>query len=140
MRRRQIQLGCACCQLRNLDGSAGLAEARAGARRRHMQFVAAGVGAEPNWKRVHRQVHLDSDALVQRMQARAGDADGINVPRVHRRPPPPSLEAIAAPYPERDAAWLAVHYTGEYSYADIAGRFSFHFTMVGQVAGGAGAE
>jgi putative transposase len=80
-----------------------------------MQFVAASVGAEPIWKHLNRQVYLGSDAFVQRMQDKAGDADDINVPRAHRRPPPPSLEAIAAAYPDRDAAMLAAHRTGEYS-------------------------
>ena len=114
------------------------ANTRNAARRRYMQFVAAGVGAEPIWKHLNRQVYLGSDAFMQRMQDKAGDADDINVPRAHRRPPPPSLEAIAATYPDRDAAMLAAHRTGEYSYAEIARHFGVHFTTVGRVVRGAG--
>jgi hypothetical protein len=109
------------------------ANTRNEARRRYMQFVAAGVGAEPIWKHLNRQVYLGSDAFVQRMQQKAGDADDLNVPRAHRRPPPPSLEAIAAAYPDRDAAMRAAHRTGEYSYAEIARHFGVHFTTVGRV-------
>ena len=93
--------------------------------------------AEPIWKHLNRQVYLGSDAFVQRMQDRAGDADDINVPRAHRRPPPPSLEAIAAAYPDRDTAMLAAHRTREYSYAEIARYFGVHFTTVGWVVRGA---
>ncbi|MBE5316071.1 MAG: hypothetical protein H4O13_11805 [Xanthomonadales bacterium] len=87
---------------------------------------------------MNRQVYLGSDAFVQRMQDKAGDADDINVPRAHRRPPPPSLEALAAAYSDRDAAMLAAHRTGEYSYAEIARHFGVHFTTVGRVVRGAG--
>jgi len=114
------------------------ANTRNAARRNYMHFVAAGVGAEPIWKHLNRQVYLGSDAFVQRMQDKAGDADDINVPRAHRRPPPPSLEAIAAAYPDRNAAMLAAHRTGEYSYAEIARHFGVHFTTVGRVVRGAG--
>lgn len=103
-----------------------------------MRFVAASVGAQPIWKHLNRQVYLDSDAFVQRMQNKAGDADDINVPCAHRRPPPPSLEAIAAAYPDRDAAMLAAHRTGEYNYAEIARHFGVHFNTVGRVVRAAG--
>ena len=114
------------------------ANTRNAARRRYMEFVAAGVGAEPIWRHLNRQVYLGSDAFVQRMQDKAGDADDINVPRAHRRPPPPSLEALAAAYSDRDAAMLAAHRTGEYSYAEIARHFGVHFTTVGRGVRGAG--
>jgi putative transposase len=138
MRRRDVQPGYASCQMGNLGRSSALVMAHVGARRRDMQFVAASVGAEPIWKRVNRRVNLGSDALVQRMQDKAGDADDINVPRAHRRPPPPSLEAIAAAYPDRDVAMLAAHRTGEHSYAEIARHFGVHFTTLGRVVRGAG--
>jgi putative transposase len=103
------------------------------ARRRDMRFVAAGVGADPIWKHLNCQVYLGSDDFVQRMQEMAGDLDEINVPRTHRRPPPPSLEAITAAHPDRDAAMVVAHRTGEYSYAEIARHFGVHFTTVGRV-------
>lgn len=106
-----------------------------------MQFVAAGAGAEPIWKHLNRQVYLGSDAYVQRMQDKgAGHADGIHVPHALRRPPPPSLEAIATAHSDRDAAMLAAHRTGEYGYAEIARHFGIHLTMVGQRVAGAGDE
>ena len=40
--------------------------------------------------------------------------------------------------PDRDAAMLAAHRTGEYSYAEIARHFGVHFTTVGRVVRGAG--
>jgi len=97
-----------------------------------MQFVAAGVGAEPIWKHLNRQVYLGSDDFVLRMQERAGEVDEINVPHAQRRAPPPSLEAIAAAHADRAAAMQAAHRTGEYSYAEIARHFGVHFTTVGR--------
>lgn len=106
---------------------------RSEARRRYMQFVAAGVGADPIWKRLNRQVYLGGDDFVQRMQERARNVDEINVPRAHRRPPPASLEEITTAQPNRDAAMVAAHRTGEYSYAQIARHFGVHFTTVGRL-------
>ena len=103
------------------------------ARRRYMRFVAAGVGADPIWKHLNRQVYLGSDDFVQRMQEMAGDVVEINVPRTHRRPPPPSLEEITAAHPDRNAAMVVAYRTGEYSYAQIARHFGVHFTTVGRV-------
>ncbi len=108
------------------------ANTRNEARRRYMQFVAAGVGAEPIWKHLNRQVYLGSDDFVLRMQERAGEVDEINVPHAQRRAPPPSLEAIAAAHADRAAAMQAAHRTGEYSYAEIARHFGVHFTTVGR--------
>jgi putative transposase len=109
------------------------ARTRAEARRRYMQFVAAGGGSAPIWQHLNRQVYLGGDAFVQRMQDKAGELDAIDVPRAQRRPPPPSLEVIAAAHSDRNAAMLAAHRTGEYSYAEIARHFGVHFTTVGRL-------
>lgn len=109
------------------------ANTRNEARRRYMQFVAAGVGAEPIWKHLNQQVYLGSDEFVRRTQQKALDVDEVNVPHAQRRAPPPSLEAIAATHPDRNAAMLAAHRTGEYSYVDIAKYFGVHFTTVGRL-------
>jgi REP element-mobilizing transposase RayT len=106
---------------------------RAEARRRYAKFVAEGVDAAPIWSSLNRQVYLGDDAFVESMQALADEVDQINVPRAQRRPPPPNLEAIAARLPDRDAAMLAAHATGEYSYAQIAKYFGVHFTTVGRL-------
>lgn len=87
MRRRRMQPGSACCQLENLDSPAALAKARAEARRRHKQFVAAGVGAAPLRKHLNCLLHPARDGCVQRMRDKAGDADDVNVPRAHRLRP-----------------------------------------------------
>ncbi len=106
---------------------------RAEARRRYMKFVADGVGAEPIWTHLNRQVFLGDNEFVCRMQAYVDLDDEVNVPRAHRRPPPPSLEAIAAKHRDRDAAIVASHATGEYSYQQIAQHFGVHFTTVGRI-------
>jgi putative transposase len=72
------------------------------------------------------------------MQEKAGEVDDINVPQAQRRPPPPSLEAIAAAHTDRDSAMVAAHRTGEYSYAEIAAHFGVHFTTVGRAVRVAG--
>jgi hypothetical protein len=93
---------------------AAFAKAWVEARLRYMRFASEGVGAEPIWTHLNRQVYLGDDALVVRMQAHAGDVDQINVPRGQRRPPAPSQQEIAAAHPahpahpaHRDAALLA---------------------------------
>jgi putative transposase len=117
---------------------AAFARSRSEARRRYMRFVADGVGAEPIWTHLNRQVYLGDDAFVARMQAQTEQVDEINVPRAQRRPPAPPLAAIAAAQADRNRAILAAYQTGEYSYAQIAEHFGVHFTTVGRVVRDAG--
>ncbi len=78
-------------------------------------------------------MYLGNDAFVTRIQARAERGDDINVPRAQRRPPAPSLTAIARKHRDRDATMAAAHATGEYSYQQIAEHFDVHFTTVARV-------
>ncbi|MGK2942182.1 MAG: transposase [Immundisolibacter sp.] len=106
---------------------------RENAIRRYVQFVADGIGGEPIWQRLNRQVFLGDDAFVARMhQTHNTGQDDINIPSAQRRPPPASLSAIAAAHPIRDAAMAAAHATGQYSYQQIAEFFGVHFTTVGR--------
>ncbi|MCG6868055.1 MAG: hypothetical protein LJE91_04785, partial [Gammaproteobacteria bacterium] len=62
-------------------------------------------------------------------------ADQLNVPRTQRRRPSAPLEAIAAEHCERNAAIVAAHATGVYSYSyrEIADHFGLRPATVGQV-------
>jgi hypothetical protein len=110
---------------------------RAQAVQRYAAFVAEGIGGESIWRHLNRQVFLGDDAFVARMQnahdaLRSVTAD-VNIPRAHRRPPAPPLSEIAATHSDRDAAMVAAHASGEYSYQQIAEFFGVHFTTVGRV-------
>jgi putative transposase len=111
---------------------AAFGKRRAEARRRYQAFVSAGVGQPAIWERLNRQVYLGDDDFVARVQAQAGATDDVNVPRAQRRPPAPSLAAIARRYRDRNAAMVAAHATGEYSYQQLAEYFGVHFTTVGR--------
>ena len=112
---------------------AAFSRRRAEARRRYLKFVAEGVGAEPIWQHLNRQVYLGDDAFVTRMQKRRKQSDDVSVPRAQRRPPAPTLARIEARHADRDKAMVAAHATGEYSYQQIAEHFGVHFTTVGRV-------
>ncbi len=104
---------------------------------RYAAFVAEGIGGESIWRHLNRQVFLGDDAFVERMQSardalRSVAAD-VNIPRAHRRPPAPPLSEIAATHSDRDAAMVAAHASGHYSYQQIAEFFGVHFTTVGRV-------
>jgi REP element-mobilizing transposase RayT len=112
---------------------AQFATRRADAIRRYAKFVAAGVGAEPIWKHLNRQMFLGDDSFVARMQKRNAKAVGdINIPKTQRRKPAPDLPAIAAKHRSKEAAMVAAHATGQYSYQQIANHFGVHFTTVGR--------
>lgn len=90
-------------------------------------FVAAGVGAEPIWKDLNRQVFLGDDAFVARMQKRnAKAAEDINIPKMQRRKPAAKLPVIAARHRNKEAAMAAAHAIGQYSYQH---RRSFRRTV-----------
>lgn len=102
--------------------------------RRFTQFVTAGIGHTSIWKDVKRQIFLGDKHFAARMQAMtARSSQDVNIPKVQRRPPAPSLHQIAQAHSSRDAAIVAAYATGEYSYQQIAAYFGLHFTTVGRV-------
>jgi len=112
---------------------AAFAKRRATAIRRYAQFVAEGIGAESVWNDLRGQIFLGDERFVARSLKRGTASNDVNVPKAQRRPPPPSLAAIARKHRDRDAAIVAAHATGGYSYQQIADYFGVHFTTVGRV-------
>lgn len=106
---------------------------RGAAMQAYARFVAEGVKAPPLWSRLQGQVFLGDAGFMARMLAKAAKAPALQVPRVQRRAPPPPLAEIAAAHPDRDAAIVAAHATGQYSYTQIAEFFGVHFTTVGRI-------
>lgn len=111
---------------------AAFAKRRPTAIRRYMQFVADGVGAESVWNDLNGQAFLGDADFVTRSLKRVKASDDVNIPKAQRRAPPPSLATIARRYADRDAAMVAAHATGGYSYQQIADYFGVHFTTVGR--------
>ena len=102
--------------------------------RRYTQFVAEGIGQDSIWRDLNRQVFLGDDRFVSRMQEKIkGVSQDVNIPKAQRRPPAPSLKAIAAAHDSRNPAIVAAHATGQYSYQQIAEFFGLHFTTVGKI-------
>jgi len=107
---------------------------RSTAFRRYTQFVAEGIGRDSIWKNLNRQVFLGDDRFVSLMQEKIkGVSQDVNIPKAQRRPPAPSLQAIAAKHDSRDYAIVAAYATGQYSYQQIAEFFGLHFTTVGKI-------
>ena len=103
------------------------------ARVRYRHFVEAGAGQDP-WGGLRQQIYLGDQAFVEQMQARTGiRGDALTVPRTQRRPPAPPLAVIAAAHQDRNAAIVAAHATGAYSYRAIAEHFGIHPATVGRV-------
>jgi DNA-directed RNA polymerase specialized sigma24 family protein len=100
--------------------------------------VAEGIGREPIWSGLNRQVFLGDDRFVARALAeRAGGASArppaADIPKVQQHPPAEPLAVIAAREPDRDRAIVAAHASGAYSYQQIAAAFGLHFTTVGRI-------
>jgi len=97
------------------------------------KFVLAGIGAEPIWDNLKRQVFLGDDSFVNRVLAKSEAADDINIPRIHRRPPAPTLEEIERAHSTRNEGIYAAWATGEYSYSQIAAHYGLYYTTVGGI-------
>lgn len=97
-------------------------------------FVHDGMEAGSLGRQVVRSIFLGDESFIQQaLEQRAGLKDDFDIPKVQRRAPPPTLECIEGAHADRDAAMVAAHATGEYSYAEIARHFGVHFTTVGRV-------
>ena len=112
---------------------AAFAKRRADARRRYIEFVAEGKGVDSIWIHLKNQVFLGDDAFIAKSLRHKKVNDDVNVPKAHRRPPTPSLEKIAIRHRSRDAAIIAAHSTGGYSYQQTGEHFGMHFTSVGRI-------
>jgi putative transposase len=69
---------------------------------------------------------------MQRNAEIAGDT--LSVPQAQRRPP--ALAQIPQGSGEREAAILAAHATGAYTYRDIAEHFRVHLATFGRLVRG----
>jgi len=104
------------------------------ARTAYQRFVQEGIGAESIWAGLSRQVFLGDHRFVERMQRKLGaQRDDVQIPKVQRRKPPPSLEQLYRKAGSRDVAIAAAHATGEYSYSQIGAFFGLHFATVGRI-------
>jgi len=91
--------------------------------KRYEEFVLAGIGLAPIWDNLNRQVFLGGEAFINRMLDLSRAKDDLNIPRVQRRPPAPSLPDIASQHDSRDAGIRAAWATGDYSYSQIAKHY-----------------
>jgi putative transposase len=102
--------------------------------RRYIRFVSEGGNQISIWNNLNRQVFLGDDRFVVRMQDKIkGLSQDVNIPKVQRRPPAPSLAKIAKAHESRNHAAVSAYASGEYSYQQIADFFNLHFTTVGKI-------
>jgi len=98
----------------------------------YRQFVHDGFDATSIWSGLAKQVFLGDDGFVERMQSKLGDErDDIQIPKLQRRAPAPTLAELAERAPNRDTAIVAAHAIGAYSYTEIGAFFGLHFATIG---------
>lgn len=104
------------------------------ARKAYKRFVQGGIGSESIWNELSRQIYLGDERFIERMQKLLDNKqNNAQIPKVQRRKPPPNLEQIYQQAKSRDAAIVAAHATGEYSYTQIGSFFGLHFATVGRI-------
>ena len=117
------------------DGLLALfAKRRRLAQQRYAKFVAEGFNADSPWLNLKGQIFLGDDQFVSRMQAHIQSGkDDVQIPLAQRRPKPTPLVEIENISPDRNAAIIAAHATGGYSYQKIGDYFGIHFSTVGKI-------
>jgi putative transposase len=107
---------------------------RGEARESYQRFVRSTSDDGAIWARLNRQVFLGDDRFVEEMQRKLGsEREDVQIPRVQRRGPPPTLAQIREMARDRDEAIVRAHATGEYSYSQIGDFFGLHFTTIGRI-------
>jgi REP element-mobilizing transposase RayT len=113
---------------------AAFSRKQAQAREGYRQFVQDGIGATSIWSGLNKQVFLGDDGFVERMQRRLdGEQDDVQIPKAQRRAPAPALAELAKRAEDRNAAIVAAHATGAYSYSEIGAFFGLHFATIGKI-------
>ncbi|MFA9462432.1 transposase [Thiohalorhabdus methylotrophus] len=102
------------------------------ARDLYRQFVMEGIRKASPWKSLTGQVYLGSEDFVREAQQKADATDREEVPRAQRRPPPPSLEALANEFP-RDEAIARAYASGGYTLKEIGAHFGLHYSRVSRI-------
>jgi DNA-directed RNA polymerase specialized sigma24 family protein len=57
----------------------------------------------------------------------------VQIPKRQRRAPAPTLAELAERAEDRNAAIVAAHATGAYSYSEIGAFFGLHFATIGKI-------
>jgi hypothetical protein len=83
---------------------------RAMARRRYREFVEDGIG-QSLWSELRHQIYLGDERFVEHMQERLDgeEVSDVNIPRVQRRGPAPTIRLIEARYKDRNRAVVAAY-------------------------------
>jgi putative transposase len=107
---------------------------RAAARRRYIQYVEEGITGASVWKNLRQQIYLGDDHFIDRIQKRIKvEGDELSIPKVQRRKPAPTLEAITTKHTDRNEAIIEAYATGVYSYREIAEHHGIHLATVGRI-------
>lgn len=98
---------------------------------RFVDYVRAGVGLPSIWSALRHQVFLGPEEFVRTIQTRIDGppATLAEIPRIQRRPPPPSLEQLRIQTPRVDAM-IRAYASGAYTLQAIAQAFGVHYSTV----------
>lgn len=110
-----------------------LADNKREAQKRYYLFVLNGVRVKDLWRNVRQQMYLGDDDFVRRVQAYVKNVDDLNIPRLQRRPPAPSLDEIVKRSLTRDQAIVCANRTNAYSNSEIARFFRIHPSTVSRI-------
>jgi REP element-mobilizing transposase RayT len=107
------------------------AQSRATARARYAQFVHDGQRQPSIWNGLRNQIYLGGEDFVARLQAHLPAPERLDeIPKVQRRPVPPSLQVFAEAYGDKHAAMAAAYGSGAYTLKAIAAYFAVHPSTV----------
>jgi REP element-mobilizing transposase RayT len=107
------------------------ARIREEARTPYARFVHDGQHHPSIWSGLRHQIYLGSDDFVGRMQGRLQASERVDeIPKVQRRPVPPSLQAFTEAYDDKRTAMAAAYASGAYMLKAIAAHFGVHSSTV----------
>jgi REP element-mobilizing transposase RayT len=107
--------------------------ARAGdeARPRYVRFVRDGLRQPSIWGGLRHQMYLGSEEFVHRLQGQLQAPEQLEeIPKVQRKPSPPTLQALVETYDDQWTAMAAAYASGAHTLKAIAAHFGVHYSTV----------
>ncbi|VAW51428.1 hypothetical protein MNBD_GAMMA06-1198, partial [hydrothermal vent metagenome] len=101
---------------------------------KYIEFVKDGIGLSSLWEGLQNQVFLGTEKFVNKKQSLINKKDYLGeVPRLHRRKVPKSLEYYDRKYKDQNVAICNAYLSGGYTLKEIGVYFHKHYSTISRI-------
>ena len=101
---------------------------------KYVDFVREGIGLPSLWKDLQNQIFLGTEKFVNKKQSLINKKESLGeVPRLHKRKIPKSLEYYERKYKNQKLAIYKAYLSGGYTLKEIGDHFQKHYSTISRI-------